>query len=88
MQKEKMIILNIISTIKVLFAILQDRHLAKAELVACNSQAEYLQLLHKVKYLQPGEGESKSFSPPLPMPLLGKAKPNIIPAQRNLEALD
>lgn len=80
-------ILNIISTINVLFVILQDRHLANAVLVACNSQAQYLQLLHKVKYLQPGEGEKKAFSLPLPMPLLGKAQPNIIPAQRNLQAL-
>lgn len=62
-QKEKMHILNIISTIEVLFAILQDWQLAKAELVACNSQAQYLQLFHEVKYLQPGEGKNKVIFP-------------------------
>lgn len=65
-------------------------------LTACQGSACCLQfsssvfaLLHKVKQLQPEEGKNKNkvFSLPLPMPLLGKAKPNIIPAQGKLEAL-
>lgn len=76
-QKEKMPILNRISTIKVLFAILRDWKLAKvvlAMLAACNSQAQYLQLFHKVKYVQPGEEKNKAFPLPTPTFLLGRAK--------------
>lgn len=67
-------VLNRISTIKVLFAVLGDRELAKAVLAACNSQAQYLQPCQKVNHLQPGEGKNKVFPLPLPRSLLGKAK--------------
>lgn len=60
-QKEKMSILNRISAVKVLLAILQDWQLAKAVLTACSFQAQYLQLFHKAKYLQPGEGKNTVF---------------------------
>lgn len=73
-EKEKMPVLNRISTIKVLFAVLGDRELAKAVLTACNSQAQYLQPCQKVNHLQPGEGKNKVFPLPLPRSLLGKAK--------------
>lgn len=87
-QKKKMPILNRISTIKVLFAILWDWQLAKVVLAAYNSQAQYLQLYHRVKYLQPGGG-NQSISPTSShVPAWqSEAKQNIIPAQGNLKAL-
>lgn len=71
-QKKKMPILNRISTIKVLFAILWDWQLAKVVLAAYNSQAQYLQLYHRVKYLQPGGGKPKYFPYVFPCPCLAK----------------